>query len=79
MRTLGRSVTIIACSDPKMVGFRGTLALESMRMITIVSAERRVSVAKTGTVLRLDGTDGLVECDGMNGRVEDRLSRGSRV
>ena len=55
IRVLGRDVAVVQCSNPLMVGVRGTLALESMRMITIVSGGRKVSVPKTGTVLQLRG------------------------
>jgi len=79
MRVLGRDVAIVQCSNPLMVGVHGTLALESMRMITIVSGTRKVTVAKTGTVLQLQDSGKIVIADEMNGRIEDRLSRGSKV
>jgi len=79
IQSIGKTVTIVSCSDPRMVGLRGTLALESMHMLTIVSPERKVLVRKTGTVLQLEGNGSLLVGDEMNGRVEDRLLRGSKV
>ncbi len=79
MRLLGMDVAIVQSSNPLMVGFRGTVALESMRMITIVSTSKKITVPKTGTVLQLLEDGKVVVGDEMNGRIEDRLSRGSRV
>jgi RNase P/RNase MRP subunit p29 len=79
MRVLGLDVAVVQCSNPAMVGLRGTVALESMRMITIVSESRKVTLAKSGTVLQLKDGGRLVIGEEMNGRIEDRLSRGSKV
>ncbi|MDA4114239.1 MAG: ribonuclease P protein subunit [Thaumarchaeota archaeon] len=76
---LGRDVTIVQCSNPLMVGVSGTVALESMRMITIVSGTKKLSVPKMGTALQLRENGKVVIADEMNGRIEDRLSRGSKV
>jgi len=79
MRLLGMDVAVVQSSNPLMVGFRGTVALESMRMITIVSRSKKVTVPKTGTVLQLLEKGKVVVGDEMIGRIEDRLSRGSKV
>jgi RNase P/RNase MRP subunit p29 len=50
-----------------------------MRVITIVSGTKKITVAKTGTVLQLQESGKVVLGDEMNGRIEDRLSRGSKV
>jgi RNase P/RNase MRP subunit p29 len=76
---LGRDVTIVQCSNLLMVGVNGAVVLESMRMITIVSGTRKLAVAKTGTVLQLRENGKVVIADEMNGRIEDRLSRGSKI
>ena len=55
MQVLGKEVVVVQCSNPLMVGVHGTLALESMRMITIVSGTRKVALTKTGTVLQTQG------------------------
>ena len=79
MKILGQQVSVVSCSIPSLVGVSGTLALESMRMITIVSQGRKVNLPKRGSVLRLKEGGGLVVGDEMYGRLEERLSRGSRV
>lgn len=79
MQVLGKDVVVVQCSNPLMVGVHGTLALESMRMITIVSGTRKVALTKTGTVLQIKDSGKVVMADEMNGRIEDRLSRGSKV
>jgi len=76
---LGKQVAVVQCTDPAMMGLRGTVALESMHMITIVSQTRKVRVAKTGTVLQLQENGKLVMGEEMNGRIEDRLAKGARV
>jgi len=76
---LGMDVTIVQCSNPSMVAVNGIVALESMRMITIVSGTKKLAVAKTGTALQLRETGKVVIADEMNGRIEDRLSRGSKI
>ncbi len=43
-----------------MVGVNGTLVLESMRMITIVSGKRKVVLTKTGTVLQIKDSGKVV-------------------
>lgn len=79
MHLLGKTVAVVRSSDPTIVGLRGTLALESMHMITITTPDRSVRVSKTGTVLQVEKTGVLVSADDMRGRIEDRLSRGSRL
>ena len=79
---MGKDVAVVACTDPIMVGLRGTVALESMHMIRITTgaaAERTVSVQKKGTVLVLQESGKVVVADEMNGRIEDRLARGYRL
>ncbi|MGA2665987.1 MAG: ribonuclease P protein subunit [Nitrososphaerales archaeon] len=79
MPVLGAEVAIVKCSNPLMVGVRGTVVLESMRMLTIATTRKKVEVAKVGTVLQLKETGRLVIADEMSGRLEDRLARGSSV
>jgi RNase P/RNase MRP subunit p29 len=79
IRVLGKDVAVIQCANPAMIGLRGTVALESMHMITVVSQTKKVQLAKTGTVLQLQESGKLVLGEEMNGRIEDRLSRGARV
>ena len=76
---LGMDVTVVQCSNPSMEAVSGTVVLESMRMITIVSGTKKLTVAKTGTALQLRETGKVVIADEMNGRIEDRLSRGSKI
>jgi len=79
MPVIGKEVAIVQCSNATMVGLRGTVALESMHMITVVSGSRKLEIAKKGTVLKLQDSGKVVIGDEMAGRVEDRLSRGSRL
>jgi RNase P/RNase MRP subunit p29 len=77
---LGREVTVIQCTNPLMVGVQGTLVLESMHMLTVVSTpSRKLSLPKMGTVLQLKDSGKLVVADEMDGRLEERLAKGARV
>jgi RNase P/RNase MRP subunit p29 len=81
IRVLGSEVTIIKCaSSPLLVGIQGTVALESMRMLTIVSPNsRKVAIPKKGTVLQLKSTNELVIADEMKGRLEERIAKGAEL
>lgn len=80
MPVLGRQVTVVSCaSSPGLVGTTGTVVLESMRMLTIVSQSSKLEVPKRGTALRLEGTHKIVVGDEMLGRLEERISKGARV
>lgn len=76
---LGREILIVQAKDPSMVGVRGTVALESMKMLTIVSGETKRSVPKHGTVVQLQDSGNLVVASDAVGRIEERLARGSKV
>jgi RNase P/RNase MRP subunit p29 len=81
IRILGSDVTIIKCAaSPVKAGVQGTVALESMRMLTIVSPNLgRFMIPKKGTVLRMKGTTDLVIADEMSGRLEERLAKGAEL
>ena len=81
IRVLGSEVTVIRCaSSPLLVGFEGTVALESMRMLTIVSPNsRKIAIPKKGTALRMKGTNELVIADEMRGRLEERIAKGAEL
>jgi len=81
IRVLGSEVAIIKCaSSPNLVGLEGTVALESMKMLTIVApSSRKLMVPKKGTVLMLKRTDELVIADDMKGRLEERLAKGAEL
>jgi RNase P/RNase MRP subunit p29 len=61
------------------MGVRGTVVLESMRMLYLSTAKGMVSVPKRGSVLRVLGSKELLECDSMVGRLEERLTKGMRA
>ena len=81
IRVLGSEVAIIKCtSSPNLVGLEGTVALESMKMLTIVAPNsRKLMIPKRGTVLMLKRTDELVIADDMKGRLEERLAKGAEL
>lgn len=80
IRMIGTDVMVVRCaSSPQLVGLHGTVALESMRMLTIVSDSRKYVLPKIGTALKVKGTDELLIADEMSGRLEERLARGARV
>ena len=81
IRILGSEVTIVKCSSsPKLVGLEGTVALESMKMLTIVTPNtRKLVVPKEGTALLLKQSRQLVIADDMRGRLEERIARGAEV
>jgi len=81
IRVLGSEVTIIKCAScPLLVGIEGTVALESMRMLTIVSPNsKKLMIPKKGTALLLKSTNELVIADEMKGRLEERLAKGTAL
>ena len=81
IRLLGSDVMVLRCtSSPQLVGTRGTVMLESMKTITIVSQDsRRLTLPKKGTAFQLSRSDEVVIADDMVGRLEERLARGSSL
>jgi len=81
IRVMGSAVRIVRCaSSPHLVGLEGTVALESMKMLTIVSSNsRKLLVPKDGTVLLLKRTNQVVIADDMKGRLEERLAKGTEI
>ena len=81
IRVLGSEVTIVRCSSsPMLVGLDGTVALESMKMLTIVAPNsRKLTVPKKGTALLLRRTNEVVVADDMNGRLEERIAKGAKL
>lgn len=76
---IGHRIVVLQCSDPGLIGRKGTLALETMKTITIVSGGSKLMLPKVGTVLQLQDGGRLVVGDEMVGRLEDRLARGAKV
>jgi RNase P/RNase MRP subunit p29 len=81
IRILGSEVTIIKCaSSPRLVGVEGTVALESMRMLTIVSSgSGKIMIPKKGTALQMKRTHELVIAEDMTGRLEERIAKGAEL
>ena len=78
IRLLGSEVTVLRCtSSPQLVGRQGTVMLESMKTLTIVSQDVKLTIPKRGTALQLKRTDEVVIADDTVGRLEERLARGS--
>ena len=71
----GRKISFLNASDPTAIGVKGTVMLESMKMLYLSTPAGLKGFQKRGSVARVDGTDELIACDSMIGRVEDRLSR----
>ena len=74
----GVRVSIAGSSDPTLTGVRGTVVLESMKMLYLSTARGVLGVPKRGSVVRLIDSDELLACDSMVGRIEDRLLRRTR-
>jgi RNase P/RNase MRP subunit p29 len=81
IRILGSEVIVIKCAScPPVVGTEGTVVLESMRMLTIVSPNSgKRMIPKRGTALLLKNTNELVIADEMKGRLEERLAKGAEL
>ena len=79
MPLLGREIMVLRANDPSLVGLKGIVELESMKMLTVVSGTRKRSLPKLGTVLQLEDSKKLIVADDMVGRLEDRLARGSKL
>ena len=79
MDLFGRRVSIAASADPTLIGVRGTVMLESMKLLYLTTAKGILGVPKRGSVVRVLGSNELLECDSMVGRLEERLLRGKRA
>ena len=71
----GRKISILNAADPTLIGAKGTVMLESMKMLYLATPTGLKSFQKHGSIVKLDETNDLVVCDSMLGRVEDRLTR----
>lgn len=76
---IGQRIAVLQCSDPGIIGKKGTFAIESMKTITIVSGSSKLMLPKVGTVLQLQEGGRIIVGDELVGRLEDRLARGSKV
>lgn len=76
---IGQKIAVLQCSDPGIIGKKGTFAIESMKTITIVSGSSKLMLPKVGTVLQLQEGGRIIVGDELVGRLEDRLARGSKV
>lgn len=76
---IGQKIAVLQCSDPGLIGKKGTFAIESMKTITIVSGSSKLMLPKVGTVLQLQDGGRIIVGDELVGRLEDRLARGSKV
>lgn len=76
---IGQRIAVLQCSDPGLIGKKGTFAIESMKTITIVSGSSKLMLPKVGTVLQLQEGGRIIVGDELVGRLEDRLARGSKV
>ncbi len=76
---IGQRIAVLQCSDPGLIGKKGTFAIESMKTITIVSGSSKLMLPKVGTVLQLQDGGRIIVGDELVGRLEDRLARGSKV
>ena len=76
---LGKEILILKCSSPAVVGLKGTLMLESMHMLTMSSGSRTLTMPKKGTVFQLAETGRVVIGEELEGRLTDRLARGSKI
>ena len=74
----GRKIAIVNAADPTLVGMKGIVMLESMQMLQLETANGTRSIQKRGSVLKVEGTNDLVICDSLLGRLEDRLGRRTR-
>jgi RNase P/RNase MRP subunit p29 len=71
----GRKVSILKANDPTLIGAKGTVMLESMKMLYLATPAGLRSFQKRGSVVKVEDTSEIVVCDSMLGRVEDRLNR----
>ena len=75
---IGQRVSIAGSSDPTLIGVRGTVMLETMKMLCLSTPGGLVRFQKRGSVVRIVDSDELLACDSVAGRPEDRLLRGKR-
>ncbi len=75
---LGRLVTVVASSDPGLVGVSGEVLDETMKTLVVRTGDgRRLVVPKVAVTLRfaLDGTDVVLEGRTIVFRPEDRTKK----
>ena len=71
----GKKISFLNATDPTVIGVKGTVMLESMKMLYLATPGGLKAFEKRGSVAKIEGTDELIACYSMIGRVEDRLSR----
>jgi RNase P/RNase MRP subunit p29 len=75
----GKRIALLNSSDPTTIGIKGTVMLESMKMIYLATPTGLKGFQKRGSVVRVEEEgNALIICDSMMGRVEDRLNRRGR-
>ena len=81
----GKKISLLNASDPTTIGIKGTVMLESMKMLYLATPSGLKGFQKRGSVVRIEDDDhhqekrnSLIICDSMVGRVEDRLNRRGR-
>ncbi len=75
---LGRHVTLVASSDPGLVGVSGEVLDETMKTLVVATGDgRRLVVPKTAVTLRfeLDGRTVTLEGSRILYRPEDRIKK----
>ncbi|MDG6898262.1 MAG: ribonuclease P protein subunit [Nitrososphaerota archaeon] len=73
MSLVGEKIRVMKAADPTFAGRRGTVELETANTLLIGSEGKRVTLAKAGSVVVLEGSGKVLSGEEMAGRLEDRL------
>lgn len=75
MNVIGKLLTVMAASDPTLVGKHGLVVLETANTLLLDSAGATVRVPKADATFRLLGASRDLQGSELAGRLQDRLGR----
>jgi RNase P/RNase MRP subunit p29 len=75
---IGNRICILKCTNSQLIGTRGTLVFESMKMLHLNTPKRRLRLPKHGTIIQLEDGE-IILCEQMIGRLEERLIKGAKI
>jgi len=75
MNVIGQVLTILTARDPKMAGRSGLVVLETANTLVLQSTSRLVTVQKSGSAFKVQGTGTILTDADLAGRLEDRWGK----
>lgn len=75
MPWLGRHLTVSASNDHSLVGRKGKVVNETMRTISIIEGESRITLGKASIRFQFEDEDSIIDGSTTIMRPEDRIQR----